>query len=280
MVKPTTDFFIKKMRWLETVFTDPCVSLMEARVAGVIGKFLNSKTGETFVSNETMAKLIPGRKAGLNADVRSVRRATGGLERHGYLRVDRPRGRSMANTYSMAFPQPNNRTLESGFTKENRTLESGFSRDENRTLEALKPDSGGAKTGLQSPPNLKEPISLTMKEASSARLPAPFVERPKAVRYGVSGAAAAQNNFNQVEMNRLVEFVGNACSLSTAQSWEALINLGEAGVDQLRRKMRRGQLRPGDLAGFGLVLQKQSSLIRSSQRLTDALRSFDDEGGT
>lgn len=232
---------------------DARVSNFEYRVAAVLASFLNRETGETFVGRETIARHIPGAsrrkhvdKGG--ADVRSVQRAIGAIEGFGYLLVERPKGRGNSNIYRMAFPE--NRTPESGFKPEKETHESCFTA-ENRTRGSTKQDSEPPKTGLGSLPNLKEPYSLTLGSPRRPRgnayaVIAARLERG-AFRGGSSRSTTTQNQFGQAELNRLVELICNTCSVTTAQAWEALLEQSDVDVDDLRRKMRRGQLDELDL---------------------------------
>lgn len=99
-----------RMDWTDTLALDPELSHLAFRVAAVIGSHFNRHRGDTFVSQETLARVLA-------ISPRSVWNAIAELERRGYLIVERrgPEadkrtrdgrrvcgGRGIANTYRPA----------------------------------------------------------------------------------------------------------------------------------------------------------------------------------
>jgi hypothetical protein len=240
--RKTTDFYVKKLRWLDCLAMDASVDNMAFRVAGIIAQHLNRTTGDTFVGRETIASVIPGRAQRMAAAVKSVDRAIATLERLGYLEVFRPRGRGNSNTYTIRFPQIQNATPMSPFMSENATPVSPVPAAEKATLDPLKGDISSAKRRHGCPPNLVEPKYNLAPGTDRWTFASPqqvFREEESIKR---------QNSFNQAELNDLAEFISASLGISKHESWEMLIGIGDPdAVDHLRRRMRRGDLKIFDL---------------------------------
>lgn len=98
VAKPRIEFFIRKLTWLDSVGLALGKDHFAAHVAPIIGKHMNSNTGDTFVDRETIADLIGGH-------VRTVELSIQKLEALGFVPVERSRGCGHCNTYKMAFPE-------------------------------------------------------------------------------------------------------------------------------------------------------------------------------
>jgi len=98
-----------RAEWMDVMALDKHLSPMSFKIAGIIGFHFNRRSGETYVSQETIAK-----KAGVTA--RTVWAATADLEERGYILVERRElgvrasdgrrvcgGRGVANVYLPAF---------------------------------------------------------------------------------------------------------------------------------------------------------------------------------
>jgi hypothetical protein len=98
-----------RMEWTDTMVLDPNLSHVAVRVGCVIGTHFNRRSGETYVRQDTIARIM-----GISA--RTVWSAIVELERSGYLIVKRRElgfrekdgrrvcgGRGVANTYAPAF---------------------------------------------------------------------------------------------------------------------------------------------------------------------------------
>jgi hypothetical protein len=96
------------MEWTDVMALDAELSPKAFKVAGVIGTHFNNSSGDTYVSQQTIARVM-----GLSP--RTVHTAIGELEKLGYLMVGRRElgtrsdgrrvfgGRGAANTYAPAF---------------------------------------------------------------------------------------------------------------------------------------------------------------------------------
>jgi len=242
--RKSTDFYIKKLRWLDCLAKDTGVDNMAFRVAGIIAQHLNRTSGDTFVGRETIASLIPGRTQGTAAAVRSVDRAISTLERLSYLEVFRPRGRGNSNTYTIRFPQK--ATPVSPFGSENATSVSRYLAPEKATSGDLKGDFNSAKTRHRCRPNLIESNLKEYNLANAGTDRSAFASPQQVFRERDS--IKRQNSFNQAELNTLAEFISASLGVSKHESWEMLIGIGDPdAVDHLRRRMRRGDLRIFDL---------------------------------
>jgi DNA-binding transcriptional MocR family regulator len=91
-------FTSKKMRWLNSICSDVTVSHVAFRIAYTIGDHFNSTTYEAWPSNQRMASRI-------GVAMKTVQRATGELERQGWLHVRRARGRLVTNRYRLRWPE-------------------------------------------------------------------------------------------------------------------------------------------------------------------------------
>ncbi len=98
-----------RIEWMDALALDPDLSPRAHKVAGVIGFHFNKHRGDTFIKQETIARLM-----GLS--LRTVQNAIAELERRGYLIVQRRElgfrasdgrraagGKGVANTYLPAF---------------------------------------------------------------------------------------------------------------------------------------------------------------------------------
>ena len=98
-----------RMAWTDAIAIDPELTDSAARIAGIIGSHFNRHSGETFISQKTIATLA-------DKTTRTVRTAIAELERLGYLEVERRElgrrasdgrrvcgGKGAANIYRPAF---------------------------------------------------------------------------------------------------------------------------------------------------------------------------------
>jgi hypothetical protein len=111
--RPTADLVLipKQMRaeWLDVLGHDPALSFAAAKVAIVVGAHFNKFSGDTFITQETIAAI-------LDRDLRTARRGLEELEERGYIVVQRRElglrisdgrkaygGRGVANVYFPAL---------------------------------------------------------------------------------------------------------------------------------------------------------------------------------
>ena len=237
--RKSTDFYVKKLKWLDCLAKDTRVDNMAFRVAGIIAQHLNRTSGDTFVGRETIASLVPGRGQLKAAAVKSVDRAIATLERLEYLEVFRPRGRGNSNTYTIRFPQT--ATSVSPLRNENATPVSLYLTAENATSGGPKGDLNGFKTRHGCRSNLIESNLANARTGQSV-----FAAPPQAFRE--DNSINRQNSFNQAELNDLADLISKSLGISMYESWEMLIGIDDPGaVDRLRRRMRRRDLGISDI---------------------------------
>lgn len=124
MASRTADIILitKKLRveWMDTMALDRDLPPMAFRVAGIIGYHFNKNSGETFLRQDTIARLA-------GKSERTVWTAIQQLEARGYLLIDRRDlgfrakdgrrvcgGRGVANTYQPAFERSQLTATSSG----------------------------------------------------------------------------------------------------------------------------------------------------------------------
>jgi biotin operon repressor len=108
-----------RAEWMDVMAADRELSPIAYKVAGAIGSHFNRHTGDTFVSQETLAEF-------LGFGLRTVQKAVGELEARGYLIIKRRElgrrsdgrrvcgGRGVANVYLPAFERSQVAVTERG----------------------------------------------------------------------------------------------------------------------------------------------------------------------
>ena len=96
-----------KMRWLNAIFYDCATGPMTCRVAFVIADHLNSVSGDAWPSVSRIATK-------LCVSTKTVQRCVKELERTGWVKVLRPRGRTRTNRYRPNFPPIGKTSIGSG----------------------------------------------------------------------------------------------------------------------------------------------------------------------
>ena len=157
---------LAKLDWYDALTLDPKLSHRSVRIAHAIGKHFNGKSGSTFIAHETLAER-------LGISTKSVERSVMELERHGYLKVIRPRGRSRANVYApvISTSKQDESDIDLGQKR------AGASAEKNPTKLSQKPDSSVPKTRPDCRPypscSLPRSNTHTKAPAAEAANPAP-----------------------------------------------------------------------------------------------------------
>lgn len=90
---------VDKLKWLEAISADRQISHTAVRLAVALGtRFINNRTGVSFVSVDTLAKMI-------GVCLRAAKTAKADLERGGYVATTR-RGRCRSNLSWLTMPRP------------------------------------------------------------------------------------------------------------------------------------------------------------------------------
>lgn len=156
----------QKLDWYDQVTFDRRLAHRSVRIAHAIGKHFNGESGSTFIAHETLADR-------LGISTKSVERSVMELERHGYLAVIRPRGRSRANVYAPVISTSKQRRSDSLLEEKKAEV----SADRNPTKLSQKPDSSVPKTRPDCRPypscSLPRSNTHTKMPAAEAANPAP-----------------------------------------------------------------------------------------------------------
>jgi hypothetical protein len=278
--KRRTDFYVRKLKWLDALSIALSNDHFTAHVAMIIGRHMNSDTGETFVGRETIADLIGGH-------VRTVERSIQILERLGFLFVRRARGRGHANTYVMTFPEKAASTPP--LAQENAahtppfTSASGRSQTEEKAAsDELK---GGEKAHKRRPPdrtNLKESnleeLTLGILEVEkNGRAAAPVQFLPPSPAASPTLQRMTSANPPRVFANRgqFEQVLAGILTRLGLDGWEVLGSLEDHKVAALCRRLKNKVLTEGEIAEVATQYRKTSKAAQPSDRRSNA---FDNLG--
>lgn len=232
--KTRVEFFMRKLKWLDAVAIAAGKDHFTAHVAMIIGKHLNSDTGQTFVGRETIADLIVGH-------VRTVELSIQKLENWKLLKVERSRGRGHVNTYTMIFPEKAVSTppLENGKA----VSAPPFASEEKAVPADVKGGESPPKRRSPDRPNLKEynleEITLGKTDVSGGAVAA------LAARLSPVPAARPKSFTNRgVFEQRIAELITEA----GGDGWDVLMGLEEIKVQALCRRLKNGVLTQIEIA--------------------------------
>lgn len=232
--KTRVEFFMRKLKWLDAVAIAAGKDHFTAHVAMIIGKHLNSDTGQTFVGRETIADLIVGH-------VRTVELSIQKLEGWKLLKVERARGRGHVNTYTMTFPE---KAVSAPPLENEKTVPTPpFVAQEKAVLEDVKGGETSPKRRSPDCPNLKdsnlEEITLGKMDVSGGAVAAPQA-RLRPVQSAPPKSFRNRGEFEQ----RIAELITEA----GGDGWDVLMGLDEIKVQALCRRLKNGVLTQIEIA--------------------------------
>ncbi|RTE92443.1 hypothetical protein [Bradyrhizobium sp. LVM 105] len=240
------EFFIRKLRWLDEVSITAGKDHFTAHVAMIIGKHLNSETGQTFVGRETIADLIGGH-------VRTVELAIQKLEKWKLLHVDRARGRGHVNTYTMTFPEKAVSTPP--LENEKAVPTPPFVAEEKAVSKEVKGGESPLKRRSPDRPNLKdsnlEEITLGITGVSDGAVATP----PARLRPVPVAQPKSFRNRGEFEQ-RIAELITEA----GGDGWDVLMELDEVRVAALCRRLKNGVLTQIEIAELCAPHRQQRGL--------------------
>ncbi|MDF0581256.1 hypothetical protein [Bradyrhizobium yuanmingense] len=244
--KTRVEFFMRKLKWLDAVAIAAGKDHFTAHVAMIIGKHLNSDTGDTFVGRETIADLVVGH-------VRTVELSIQKLEDWKLLQVRRARGRGHVNTYTMTFPEKavstprleNEKAVHAPPFVANEKTVSGDVKGGETPLKRRPPDRPNLKDS-----NLEE-ITLGKMGVSDGAVAAP----PARLRSVPAAQPKSFRNRGEFEQ-RIAELITEA----GGDGWDVLMELDEIRVAALCRRLKNGVLTQIEIAELCAPRRQQRGL--------------------
>ena len=244
--KTRVEFFMRKLKWLDAVAIAAGKDHFTAHVAMVIGKHLNSDTGDTFVGRETIADLVVGH-------VRTVELSIQKLEDWKLLQVGRARGRGHVNTYTMTFPEKAVSTPP--LENETAVPTPPLVAEEKAVSADVKGGESPPKRRSPDRPNLKdsnlEEITLGKTDVSGGVGAAPPI-RLRQVQAAQPKSFRNRGEFEQ----RIAELITEA----GGDGWDVLMELDEVRVAALCRRLKNGVLTQIEIAELCAPRRQQRGL--------------------
>jgi hypothetical protein len=262
-VSTRSQFYVRKMKWIDALGAALGKDHFSAHVAIVIAKHMNKDTGETFVGRETIADFVSG-------NVRSVERSVQRLEKLGFLRVCRARGRGHANVYSMAFPETAACTPPIKSEKAYSTPPFDESRSDEKKAASAEPKGGAIDEKRRSVdrPNLKESNlkeltleNLNLKKDEVAAPPMQLRKSLSTTTPGFERMVPANTPRPFVNRGQYEGELADILSKLGINGWDAVMSLDEFKVAALCRRLRNRTLTQEELSEVVAVYRKKSSSV-------------------
>jgi hypothetical protein len=272
--KARVEFFMRKLKWLDALSVAVDKEHFAAHVAMIIGRHMNSETGETFVGRETIADLV-------NGHVRTVEHAIQKLESLGFLIVRRARGRGHANTYVMAFPEKaaSMPPLESGKAASTPPFASALDAipaKEKAVSDGLKGGEDAHKRRHPDRPNLKESNlerltlgDLQVERISGAAPPQQLLSRSPVAAPTLPRMSSVQPPRVFARRGEYEQILAGMLASLGVDGWEVLGSLEDHKVNALCRRLKNKVLTPAEIAEVATQYRKTSRAAQPGDQLSN-----------